>query len=430
MTILELYNLYKAHPRISTDTRKLTPNSIFFALKGDNFNGNKFAEQALAEGCAYAIIDEVDYQANDRCILVTDVLTTLQELATYHRRQLKIPIIGITGSNGKTTTKELILAALSTQYRTSATFGNLNNHIGVPLTLLSIPTTCEIAVIEMGANHREDIAELARIALPDYGIITNIGKAHLEGFGGLEGVEYAKSRLYEFVRSSDGQVFVNGDNQQLMRLSDGLRQITYGTNSDHFLHAVLEQASPFLKISWLRGKEIVAIDTQILGRYNFENVLAALCIGSFFGISKDNMVQALSQYQSDNNRSQLLEKGTNTILLDAYNANPVSMAAALANFSNWESHQPKLAILGDMFELGEFAEQEHQEIIGLLQSLGFEQALLVGENFAKCELPDSYLSFPKTDEAIGYLQGKKISGHTLLIKGSRGIRLERLLEVF
>ncbi|MGD1848338.1 MAG: UDP-N-acetylmuramoyl-tripeptide--D-alanyl-D-alanine ligase [Salibacteraceae bacterium] len=430
MTTPALYRLFRQHPKVSTDTRKIVPNSIFFALKGANFNGNAFAQQALEAGCAYAVIDEVEYQQNDRCILVDDVLTSLQQLATYHRQQFKIPFIGITGSNGKTTTKELILSVLQTQYRTVATVGNFNNHIGVPLTLLSIPDDCELAIIEMGANHREDIAELSEIALPDYGIITNIGKAHLEGFGGLEGVEYAKSRLYEFIRKTNGKLFVNGDNAQLMRLSEGIDRILYGSREDHFVRASLTSTFPFLHLSWAHETATTdPIETQIIGSYNFENILVALCVGRYFGVSRENVIRGISNYRSDNNRSQLIKQGSNTILLDAYNANPTSMSGALRNFKAWDTGQPKLAVLGDMFELGEYAEVEHQSIIDLASELGLEQVVLVGQHFGGSALPAHFQHCSTTEEAMTYLKDKKISGHALLIKGSRGVRLERLLEV-
>ena len=432
VSIPALYSRFLSHPNICTDTRKIVGDSIFFALKGESFNGNKFALEALNKGCELAVIDEVEYAVDERFVLVEDVLTTLQDLALHHRRQLKIPIIGITGSNGKTTTKELIHAVLKQKYNCYATPGNFNNHIGVPLTLLAIRKKHEIAVVEMGANHKEEIAELCAISRPDYGIITNIGKAHLEGFGGLDGVIYAKNKLYDSIRSIGGTLFVNGDDELLSKLSEGIDRILFGQKQDFRYSGELTVSQPFLSLTWKRsyspGEEF-EIHTQLVGSYNFPNLMAAICIADHFGVSPEHIKKGLEAYKSDNNRSQVIKKGSNDIVLDAYNANPSSMQAALQNFAS-HSGEGKMVILGDMFELGDYSAEEHQNIVDQVTSLNIEHVVLVGEHFAKANLPDHFQTFENTEDAAAFLKENLPHNRNILIKGSRGIRLEKILEIW
>ena len=430
----QLYSIFLDHPQACTDTRTLIPGSVFFALKGENFNANRFAEQALAGGCAYAVIDEKEYLKDERFLLVPDVLQALQDLARHHRRTLNIPVVGITGSNGKTTTKELISCVLARKYKTYATKGNLNNHIGVPLTLLSITREHEIAVVEMGANHVGEIEMLCTIVQPTHGIITNIGKAHLEGFGGPQGVIKAKNELYQHVRQANGTLFVNIDNPLLADLSKDVTRYCYGTKNANIMGEFVS-ADPFVKLRWkpssdqrsLNEKETV--ETQLIGKYNFENILAAACIGYYFDVDGHEINIALERYVPSNNRSQVLKKGSNTILLDAYNANPTSMAAALENFYEMQSGN-KLLILGDMLELGEDTEKEHQHIVDLLNKKNLSNALLVGSHFLKVNNTVGAKQFSNSEEALQWLKDQRIENSTVLIKGSRGIRLEKLVEAF
>lgn len=429
----QLYSIFLKHPSVCTDTRALVPGSIFFALKGGNFNANKFAKQALEGGCAYAVIDEKEYEEDDRFLLVEDVLKALQDLASHHRDQLKIPVIGITGSNGKTTTKELISAVLATTYNTYFTKGNLNNHIGVPLTLLSITKQHEIAVVEMGANHVGEIAELCSIAKPTHGLITNIGKAHLEGFGGPEGVKKGKSELYRFIANNEGQLFVNDDDKVLTELAGNIDKYTYGTTTEPDIIGKFEGAAPFVKFRWKAKSDPFAFDeaqlveTQVIGQYNFPNFLAAACIGHFFKVSQENINRALSTYIPSNNRSQVMKKGSNTILLDAYNANPTSMAAALDNFAQLDSER-KLLILGDMLELGEESAREHQHVIETIASRKFDRVILVGDHFMKVKNNVNAKQFMNADDALSWMKEEKIENTAVLIKGSRGIKLEKLVD--
>lgn len=431
-TIKGLYDHYLKHPFVSTDTRSLKHGSIFFALKGEKFNANDFAEQALEAGCSLAVIDEKEYKKSDNYILVNDVLETLQELAKYHRLQLKIPVIGITGSNGKTTTKELIAAVLNKKYKTLATHGNLNNHIGVPLTLLSITKEHEMAVIEMGANHIGEIAMLSEIVQPDFGIITNIGKAHLEGFGSPEGVIKAKSELYRYIEKTLGTLFLNKDNSLLNSLASTPKIITYGTDENNDCIGKLLNLTPFVELEWKARNEKKyneIIKTQIIGKYNFENILAAICIGNYFKVSAADIRDAIEKYIPSNNRSQIITKGTNTILLDAYNANPTSMQAALENFSELKAEN-KMLILGDMLELGNESKKEHKNIIEELKRRGFTNTILVGKEFTNASKDQNlFLTFNTSDEAAEYLKDKNIQNHSILIKGSRGIKLEKLTEL-
>jgi UDP-N-acetylmuramoyl-tripeptide--D-alanyl-D-alanine ligase len=425
MDIQKLYQKYRESGKVSTDTRQITPGSVFFALKGDTFNANEFASDALTKGASYAVIDDERYAMNDRCILVENVLDTLQQLARYHRGQLKIPFIGLTGSNGKTTSKELVHAVLSKKYKTLATKGNLNNHIGVPLTLLSIDDSIEIAVIEMGANHVGEIALLCSIANPTHGFITNIGKAHIGTFGGFENIIRAKSELYHHLIQTNGQVFINSQNHILANMAKRFaKPLFYPAGGDYY-HCELAGADPFLKVKTESGKEIT---TQLIGAYNFENVAAALCIGKFFGVDAHAAAVAITEYAPGNMRSQVVKKGTNTIILDAYNANPSSMAAAIENLAAMKADK-KVAIIGDMFELEEEAEAEHKAIGHLLAQKNFDAVYLCGKlmNAAKQELPQARL-FENKSDLITELQKNPITDATILVKASRGIGLESVVD--
>ncbi|MBJ2175452.1 UDP-N-acetylmuramoyl-tripeptide--D-alanyl-D-alanine ligase [Aureibaculum sp. A20] len=424
MNISELYLIYKQTYQVSTDTRKVEKGCVFFALKGDNFNGNKFAEDALKKGAAFAVVDEAVYQTKPTIILVNDVLKTMQALASYHRNELGIPIIGLTGSNGKTTTKELINAVLSEKYNTTATKGNLNNHIGVPLTLLSMTPKTEIGIVEMGANHLKEIEFLCNIAQPDYGYITNFGKAHLEGFGSIEGVIEGKSELYTYLKSKNKTAFVNANDPIQLEKSTAINQVTFGgENGDVPVRFV--EANPFVHVQF--NNEIVK--SQLIGAYNYNNISAALAIGNFFKVKSEDSIKAIENYVPSNNRSQIIHKESNKIVLDAYNANPSSMEVALENLSNLtDSH--KIAILGDMFELGKTAEAEHQFIVDLLSKLSITKAYLIGENFYKCSVNEDKIQLFNSYEAFkAYFSTLNIMNTTLLIKASRGMALERVLEI-
>ena len=416
MSIAELYQLYTQNYLVDTDTRSIRHGTLFFALKGSNFNGNTFAEKALASGASYAVIDEAEYKTSDKTILVDDVLQTLQKLANYHRNQLDIPFIGLTGSNGKTTTKELIHAVLKTQFKTSATSGNFNNHIGVPLTLLAIQPDTEMAVVEMGANHQKEIAFLSSICEPDFGYITNFGKAHLEGFGGIEGVIKGKSELYDFLRSNGKTAFVNPDDTIQVEKTKDIVSIPFYEN----MSFVTDQPFVQLKV------DDVLIQSNLVGGYNYNNIAVAVTIGKHFGISLANIKSAIENYVPKNNRSEILIKGSNTIILDAYNANPSSMEVALKSFAIAEGEY-KIVILGDMFELGEDSAREHQVIADLAISLGFNQSYFIGEYFAQIKTSgQQFLSFEDFAESLK--ANIRFSKASILIKGSRGMKLERTLE--
>ena len=414
MKIQELYHIFSNSSGVCTDSRKIEKDSIFFALKGANYNGNFFAEQAIQEGCSYAVIDDIEFKKNEQYILVNDVLECLQKLSIFHRKKLNCPVIGITGSNGKTTTKELMYIVLNTQYKTIATQGNLNNHIGVPLTLLSTPLNTEILIVEMGANQPGEIAFLSNIVKPDYGIITNIGKAHLKGFGGYEGVIKTKSELYNYIKKNGGKLFVNTKDKLLINLSKNIEQITYN-NKSQFINA-----NPFVHFTY----DEIEISTQLIGSYNYPNLVAACCIGKYFGITISNCKKAIESYSPTNNRSQLKKsKSGNTLILDAYNANPSSMIVAIESLQQMNV-KIKTAILGDMLELGNASLHEHQKIIELLKEFNFKNVLLVGEEFQKTT--SSFPTFTNTDELKKWLRSNPIIDNTILLKGSRGIRLEEL----
>jgi UDP-N-acetylmuramoyl-tripeptide--D-alanyl-D-alanine ligase len=424
MRIEELYSIFIAQQqKICTDTRKVEQGAIYFALKGDNFDANDFALQALSSGCSYAVVDKASV-AGAQCILVADVLATLQALALYHRQQLNIPVIGITGSNGKTTTKELVKAVLDTQFKVHCTKGNLNNHIGVPLTLLSMPLDTELAIIEMGANHPLEIEFLCGIAAPNYGMVTNIGKAHLEGFGGFEGVIKTKSEMYQYVAAHTGKVFVNASDALLMKQSAMVGdRILY--QSDVFFGTV-KALFPSVHAELHFNGQCVDLQTHLFGEHNLINMVAAAAVGNEFSVSPENIQKALTQYQPDNNRSQIKKSAKgNMLILDAYNANPSSMRLALLAFAKVEDDN-KFAIVGDMLELGEAAAEEHQAIVNLLREQNLK-AYLVGVEFEKCA--DGFKSFASVGDLKAYLSAQNIDKCTVLIKGSRGIKLELLEEV-
>jgi UDP-N-acetylmuramoyl-tripeptide--D-alanyl-D-alanine ligase len=432
MNVKDLYSIFQFHPNIITDSRKELKNSIFFALKGDKFNGNEFAEIATNHGCSYAIIDEKKYQKDLRFILVENVLETLQDLAKYHRSQLNIPIIGITGTNGKTTTKELIKSVLCKKYNTLATTGNLNNHIGVPLTLLSITKETEIAIIEMGANHIGEIADLCEIAQPYFGLITNIGKAHLEGFGNIEGIIKTKKALYDYLENHNGVAFVKDNDETLKELSKNIPQITYGCDQHADFKGKLIEINPFLAIDWDRGNAKILsnrIQTKIIGDYNFDNIMASIAIGSFFNVSTGDIKNALESFEPSGNRSQLMNTSSNLVILDAYNANPTSMNASIINFSRMD-YKEKVAIIGDMFELGKESPVEHQVIIDLLKEQPYKQVILVGSVFSSLENKSSeFLYFKDVEQTYQYLKENSIKNSSVLVKGSRGVRLEKIVEL-
>lgn len=430
MDITSLYRIFRECTCVSTDSRNCPQGSLFIALKGENFNGNAFAAKALEQGCTYAVVDEAEYvpAGDTHYILVENCLRTLQQLANHHRRQLGTCIIGITGTNGKTTTKELIAAVLSQSHHILYTQGNLNNHIGVPLTLLGLQSRHDLAVIEMGASHPGDIKELVEIAEPDYGIITNVGKAHLKGFGSLEGVIRTKGELYDFLRRrGNATVFVHHDNPYLMEMTRGLKQVTYGTEEGLYVNGRITGNSPYLTFEWRAGKdgEWHEVQTQLIGEYNFPNALAAVTIGRFFGADAEKTDKALAGYTPQNNRSQLRKTADNTLIIDAYNANPTSMMASIGNFGNMQAEN-KMLILGDMRELGKESAEEHQKIVDYLEECGFEDVVLVGELFAATR--HTYPDYRDATALIAALQENKPCGKTILIKGSNGIKLSSVTD--
>lgn len=426
MSIEELYGLYLKHPHIQTDTRKLKEGELFFALKGDNFNGNLFAKNALEAGAAYAVIDDADYKQDERYIVVENVLDTLQQLALHHRKQFQIPFIAVTGSNGKTTTKELITAVLKQRYITYATEGNLNNHIGVPLTLLKIRQDAEMAIIEMGANHLHEIESYCKIALPTHAVITNCGKAHLEGFGSEEGVRKGKGELYDFIRDHDGVIFRSSDLPYLSEMAHDIQhQVTYGSANAYYIGKVLSNPV-FLKIALMTSGMETIVTTQLAGDFNFPNVMAAVAIGAYFKVSADAIKAAIEQYAPDNSRSQFVSIGTNKIILDAYNANPTSMRAAIQNFALSEELSSKMIWLGAMKEMGEEEHKEHTELIRFIKQYSWADVILVGKEFSR--LQENYKWFSSSREAADFIKEHKPENASILIKGSRGSKMEILLE--
>ena len=423
----ELYPIFQKHPIVSTDSRNCPTNAIFFALKGENFDGNDYVEQVLEAGAAYAVSDRKQAGGGERIILVDNVLQTLQDLAAYHRRQMSARIIAITGSNGKTTTKELIANALMSKYKTLYTQGNLNNHIGVPLTLLQLKPEHEYAVVEMGANHPLEIQQLCRIAQPDFGLITNIGKAHLEGFGSVEGIVRAKTELYASLEETGGMIFENANNAILSNLYPSVPRITYGKDAENFIQGQIASSSPTLSLDWQFNSENHQLTTHLVGAYNFENALAAICIASYFGVEVEKINRALTEYIPSNNRSQDIQTAKNHLIMDAYNANPSSMQAALENFELLPLH-PKMLILGEMYELGAYSDEEHRKIVSFLQTMTLDRIFLVGLSF-KPFASETIHCFDTTDDLMAYIQQHPITNHHILIKGSRGNRLEKLVEL-
>lgn len=425
MEIAELYKCFMECGKVTTDSRNCPEGSMFIALKGETFNGNAFAAQALKQGCRYAVIDEPEY-AGEGTILVDNCLQALQQLANYHRRQLKTPVIGITGTNGKTTTKELISTVLSRKFNTLYTEGNFNNHIGVPLTLLRLTKEHEMAVVEMGANHPGEIKTLVHIAEPDYGIITNVGKAHLQGFGSFEGVIRTKGELYDFLRAKGGAaIFIQNENPYLNGIAEGLTCVRYGQTAGLYVSGELISCSPFLSFRWTAEGVSHEVNTHLIGSYNLDNMLAAAAIGRYFGVSDDDISSALASYLPHNNRSQLKETADNKLIVDAYNANPTSMMAALKNFRQVEAPH-KMVILGDMKELGEASREEHQKVVDYLKECGFDRVVLVGPEFAAAT--HSYQTFQHVDEVLADIRIHKPQGYYILIKGSNSMKLSQLPE--
>jgi UDP-N-acetylmuramoyl-tripeptide--D-alanyl-D-alanine ligase len=421
----KLFQLFYQTTGVSTDTRKIKKDSLYIALKGDNFDGNNFASQAIELGAKYAIVDNKDFENNTTIFFVDNALFFLQKLANHHRKQFDLPVVGITGSNGKTTTKELINAVLSTKYNVLCTEGNLNNHIGVPLTLLNLTKEHEIAIIEMGANKPKDIEELCLIAEPNYGIITNVGKAHLQGFLSFEGVIETKSELYSFINNNQGKIVINGDDEILNNKANSfqLEKITYGTLEENKIIGELIQLNPFVELKWKSADySSPIIQTNLVGKYNFLNFLAAITFGTIFKVENEKINEAISNYVPTNNRSQVQKTERNTLIIDCYNANPSSMRLALESFKEIK-HPNKLAILGDMFELGLESELEHKKIIDYCVENEI-QFLTVGSFFKK---QNSY-GFADTSETIEHIKSKELSNNLILIKGSRGIALEKIIE--
>lgn len=436
--INQLYNYYRSTTGVRIDSRKVKANNLFIAIKGERFDGNAFAEQAIQNGASYAFIDDPAYQKDERYILVENGLTTLQDLARHHRKQLDTAIIAITGSNGKTTTKELLKSVLSTTYKTQATQGNLNNHIGVPLTLLSIDTDTDMAIVEMGANHPNEINFLCSIALPNFGLITNIGKAHLEGFGSLDGVAKAKGELFDFLEAAGGRAFINMNDKRLLDKGYYIQKtMTYGSSRRAGICGkLIPSTNECIQIDWQPKKPKKATDTiithqiqtNLIGSYNLDNILAAIAVGTFFKVKPTAINNAIESYSPTNNRSQIVTKATNTFILDAYNANPSSMKAALTNLNQLESDQQKVVIIGDMLELGSYSQTEHQNVIDFLTTMSLNQVILVGKLFGQTQYPSNFLHFTTSNLAKDWYIQQNFTHTLFLIKGSRGIALEKIIQ--
>ena len=426
MNVIEsIYQHYTKRHLISTDSRSIEKDCVFVAIKGERFDGNDFAYKVASDGIAACVIaDRNDLPHHERLFIVDDSISTLQQLAKLHRERINIPVIGITGTNGKTTTKELTAAVLSKRYNIIYTQGNYNNHIGVPLTLLQMRPDTEMAVVEMGANHINEVAQLCSIAQPDFGLITNIGKAHIEGFGSFEGVVKTKNELYEHLRNNGGKIFVNNDNTLLRELSKDLTCFSYGKDNNADIKAEVVSFNPYLTIRWNDNE----IKTNLIGEYNFENVLAAISIGTYFNVDKTQIIKAIEDYYPTNNRSQYIKTDKNEIVMDAYNANPVSMSNAIRNFRRISSNNA-LLILGDMKELGKDSENEHSIIISLVKELGFNKVFLVGEELLKADIDKSFSHFSDVDELISYINTHEVKNHKILVKGSNSIHLEKLKNI-
>ncbi len=425
--IQELYQVFLASPKISTDSRGDVSGSLFFALSGENFNGNKFAKEALNKGASTAVIDdEIYHENNGKYFLVDNVLQALQNLALFHRETNKAIVLGVTGSNGKTTTKELIAKVLETEKEIVATQGNLNNHIGVPLTLLRITHKTQIAIVEMGANHQGEIAQLCELARPNMGIITNIGKAHLEGMGGFEGVIKAKNELYQFIRTNNGTAIVNADDPLLMELSEGLHRITYGSSGADIVGQLITDKPGLVVKATTSEENPITISSQLYGGYNFPNILAAITLGRYFKLKNKHIIRAIEGYVPENSRSQQMKTEHNLLIMDAYNANPVSMSLAINNFHQYTQDNPWL-ILGDMFELGEASATEHIKIVELVKNLNIQNVVFVGKMFTEVLQAEKLTYFESTQEALAHLTTYPIRDANILIKGSRGMQLEKLI---
>jgi UDP-N-acetylmuramoyl-tripeptide--D-alanyl-D-alanine ligase len=424
MSITDIYKIYQQFPSIQTDTRKLQKGDLFFALKGPSFNGNHFAKQALDSGAAYVIADEKLPFADERIIQVADVLETLQQLAKHHRNQFQIPFIAITGSNGKTTTKELLHEVLSSTFKTYTTQGNLNNHIGVPLTILKIKSDAEMAVIEMGANHLHEIAGYCEYAQPTHGLITNMGKAHIEGFGSVENVKKGKGELFDYLDLHNGTAFVNTDDEGVFAKSGFLKHKIFYGNKGGAIHGSISKNDPFIEVK-INGEKPVNIQTHLVGAYNLPNVLAAVCIGRYFKINDEKIKHAIENYLPSNSRSQLVKRNSNTIILDAYNANPGSMKAAIENFAAMKGDK-KILLLGDMKELGDESKKEHAAIVSLIDTYKWQAVVLVGKNFA--EIKGNHIHFENSSQAGEWFKKEKIENAQILVKGSRSMQMEKVLE--
>ncbi len=434
MNVKELYQLYLQHPQVTTDSRDCPKDSIFIALKGVSFDGNKFAKSALEKGCSYAIVDEKEYagEGNDRFILVDDCLTAYKELAREHRRQFSVPVVGITGTNGKTTTKELVSAVLAGKYRVMHTEANYNNDVGVPKTLLRLTADDEIAVVEMGASHPGDIKKLVDYVEPTCGLITNVGRAHLQGFGSFEGVMKTKGELYDFLKAHDGLVFLNTSNEHLVDMAQQReleRIVSYGTDGDAQVQGEVGVCEPFLTFSWhVDGQpNVYEVHTHLVGTYNMDNMLAAIAVGLHFDVAPQQICHALESYQPSNNRSQLEQTERNWLIVDAYNANPTSMAAALDNFRRITVRQPKMVILGDMRELGSVSQEEHQKVVDTLRKDDFSKVWLVGEDFGKTDC--DFRKFKDVEEVKAAIAKEQPQGYYILVKGSNSIKLFQLPEL-
>lgn len=427
MDIQDLYKIYLQYPNVGTDTRKIEKDSIFFALRGPSFNGNTFAQQALDAGAAYAVVDEAQPHENERFILVENVLETLQNLAKVHRESFDIPFIGITGSNGKTTTKELVHAVLSQQYKTYFTQGNLNNHIGVPLTILRVKRDAEIAIIEMGANHQKEIAGYCQYAEPNFGIISNVGKAHLEGFGGIEGVRKGKGELFDYIRAHQGEIFAFDDYDYLHEMSHDIAKTHwYGTQNGDVVGKKIAN-DPFLEVEITKGfGQAFRIQSQLVGAYNLPNILCAVAVGKAFNVSAEKIQHAIATYAPSNSRSQLLQYKTNKIILDAYNANPTSMTAAIRNFAGLKAYK-KVLVLGAMMELGASSLEEHSNIVNLIRQYDWEKVVLVGGDFGHIDV-SPYQYFANSEEAREWFRQQDFQQAEILIKGSNSMRMGRILE--
>lgn len=426
MEIAELHKLFLKSTGVCTDTRNIKKNGVFFALKGANFNGNEFAEKAIEQGALYAVVDEVDYASHSNCILVSDVLQTLQDLSSYHRDTLNIPFVAVTGSNGKTTSKELLNAVLSKKYSVAYTFGNLNNHIGVPLTLLSVTEKHEMALIEMGDNHPKEVELLCKIAKPNYGFVTNVGKDHLEGFGSFEKNILAKKEVFDYLAETHGTGFVDfADPLVKGMIQPKVEVVSYGVE-DCF--SFIEDLGAHPLVSY-KSESGIEVNTHLFGGFNFNNIKLAYCIAKYFKVEESLINEALSQFQPDNNRSQVLDSDHNTLIMDAYNANPSSVWEAVKSLAEMETEKPKVVLLGDMFELGSFSAMEHQEMLNKTAECGFDYAVFVGENYSKAQAPDGVSVFSKKEEAELFLKKIAPEGAIILLKGSRGMRMETFKDI-